>query len=66
MGLDLNCPSLLINLGKDPRARFRFKARPHAERLRNTELEAVGSPNRAWFFDLENKKWIRYSELSES
>jgi Fe-S-cluster containining protein len=66
MGFDLNCPSLLMHLGKDPRARFRFEARQYAERLRNAGLEAVGRPNRAWFFDLESKKWIRYSELSES
>jgi Fe-S-cluster containining protein len=66
MGLDLNCPSLLMHLGKKPRARFKFEVRPYAERLRKVELEAVSRPNRAWFFDLDSKKWIRYSELSES
>jgi Fe-S-cluster containining protein len=65
IGLDLNCPSLLMHLGKDPRARFTFEARPYAERLHKVELEAVGHPNMAWFFDLESKKWIRYSELSK-
>ncbi len=63
IGFDFNCPSLNAFLMGDPRPRIRFDARPHAMNLLSVELEAMGDPSRAWYFDLRNKEWRRYTEL---
>jgi len=65
IGLDLNCPSLVAMVEDDPRPRLRFEARPYAERLQNAELEASSHPDKAWFFDLQCMKWIKYRDLSK-
>ena len=63
IGFDLNCPSLRTLLERVPSPRIRFDARPHAERLLGVEMEAIGDPGRAWYFDLRSKEWRRYTEL---
>ncbi len=63
MGLDLNCPALLALIDDNSRLSIRFDGRPSAEKLLNVELEALRSPQRAWFFDLGSEKWRRYSEI---
>ena len=65
IGLDLNCPSLVALVEDDPRLRLRFEARPYAGRLQNAELEASSHPDKAWFFDLQCMKWIKYRDLSK-
>ena len=63
MGLDLNCPALLAMVESNLRLGLRFDGRSSAEKLLNVELEALRSPQRAWFFDLGSEKWRRYSEI---
>ena len=63
VGFDLNCPSLKALLEGELGAGIRFDARPHAKRLLAVDLEATIEPGRAWYFDLKNNEWRRYTEL---
>jgi len=65
MGFDLNCPSIRELLGDLAEPSVRFEEREHAERLLRVEVEAMKNPDRAWYFDLGSKKWVKYSYLQK-
>ena len=65
MGFDLNCSSIRELLGSLAEPKVRFEEREHAERLLRVEVEAMRKPDRAWYFDLGSKKWVKYSYLQK-
>ncbi len=63
MGLDLNCPALAELVEGRTDLRIRFEDRPSAERLLEVSARARERPKKAWFYDLETGKWMRYDNL---
>jgi len=63
MGLDLNCPALAVLVEGRTDLRIRFEGRPSAERLLDVSIRARERPKKAWFYDLESGKWMRYDNL---
>jgi len=63
MGLDLNCPASAELVEGRTDLRIRFEDRPSAERLLEVSARARERPKKAWFYDLENGKWMRYDNL---
>ena len=63
MGLDLNCPALAELVEGRTDLRIRFEDRPSAERLLEVSIRTREHPKRAWFYDLECGKWMRYDSL---
>ena len=63
MGLDLNCPVLAELVEGRTDLRIRFEDRPSAERLLEVSIRVRERPKRAWFYDLECGKWMRYDSL---
>jgi Fe-S-cluster containining protein len=65
IGFDLNCSSLAEAL-KRPVKYLRFDTRPHAERLLKVVDMTLKDVKRAWFYDLANSSWTRYTGLSNA
>jgi len=63
MGLDLNCPALAEIVEGRTDLRIRFEDRRSAERLLEVSTRAWERPKKAWFYDLENGKWMKYDNL---
>lgn len=62
LGVDMNCPAAveLINASDGILA---FPERDSAEKLLTLKQLAAENPRKAWLYDLDTGKWVRYDKL---
>jgi Fe-S-cluster containining protein len=65
LGLDLNCPSILVLLERKNHVNIRFEDKHYAVKLLRLEIKTMREIDHSWFFDLENKIWVNYREIIE-
>jgi Fe-S-cluster containining protein len=58
LGVDMNCPAVNESTGT-----LEFPDRESAEKLLELKRLAAENPRRAWIYDLDSEKWIRYDKL---
>lgn len=62
LGVDMNCPAA-VELVSGSTGTLEFPDRDMAERLLGLKRLAAENPRRAWFYDLESGKWVRYDKM---
>jgi len=62
LGVDMNCPAA-VQLVSGSDGTLEFPDRDSAEKLLGLKKLAIENPRRAWFYDLESEKWVRYDKM---
>lgn len=62
LGVDMNCPAA-VGLVSGSDGTIEFPDRDSAEKLLELKRLAVENPRKAWFYDLESEKWLRYDKM---
>ncbi|HUV34806.1 MAG TPA: YkgJ family cysteine cluster protein [Candidatus Desulfaltia sp.] len=61
VGLDMNCPGVPALLSGE--GRLEIDELGSAEALYRLKVEVAENPQRFWFYDLRNRKWVRADSL---
>lgn len=61
VGLDMNCPAVPALLSGE--GRVEIDELGSAEALYRLKVEVAENPQRSWFYDLRNRKWVRADSL---
>ena len=62
LGVDMNCPAA-VELVSGSDGTLEFPDRDSAEKLLELKRIAAENPRKAWFYDLESEKWVRYDKM---
>ena len=62
LGIDMNCPAA-VELVSGSDGTLEFSDRDAAMKLFELKTMGAENPRKAWFYDLESEKWVRYDKM---